>query len=110
MAGLQGERRLVGRPGRPWLARVELPLWVAQSDVLLNRLQATLGEQCRQLGSKPYPYALHRAHEVAVVRFEEKDQLETMLLNELRRVGVEVGEASHKQYTKDISGTRTRYP
>jgi len=99
----------VGRPGHPWLARVEIPLWVAQSDVLLNRLQAILSEQCRQLGSKPYPYALHRAHEVAVVRFEEKDQLEAMLINELRKVGVDVGETSNKQYTKDISGIRTRY-
>ena len=24
-------------------------------------------------------------------------------------VGVEVGEMSHKQYTKDVSGSRTRY-
>ena len=99
----------VGRTGHPWLARVELPGWVAESDVLLDRLQAALVEQCRQLGSKPYPYALHRAHEVAVVRFEEKDQLENMLILELRRQGGEVGEKSNKQVAKDVSGSRTRY-
>jgi hypothetical protein len=99
----------VGRPGRPWLARIELPGWVAESDLLLDRLQAALGEQCRQLGSKPYPYALHRAHEVAVVTFEEKDQLENMLIIELLRQGGEIGEKSNKQYSKDISGNRTRY-
>ncbi len=99
----------VGLPGRPWLARVELPGWVADSDMLLNRLQAALLEQCRQLGSQPYPYALHRAHEVAVVRFEEKDQLENMLIVELLNQGVEVGQKSNKQYSKDISGSRRRY-
>jgi hypothetical protein len=99
----------VGRPERPWLARVEMPAWVAESPVLLDRLQAALVEQCRQLGSKPYPYALHRAHEVAVVRMEEKEQLENMLILELMRQGVEIGAQSNKQYSKDISGNRTRY-
>ena len=99
----------VGQPERPWLARVELPGWVAESDVLLNRLQAALLEQCRQLGSKPYPYALHRAHEVAVVRFEEKDQLENMLIVELLNQSIEVGQKSNKQFSKDVSGSRRRY-
>jgi hypothetical protein len=99
----------VGRPGHPWLMRIELPGWVAESDVLLDRLHAALVEQCHQLGSKPYPYALHRAHEVAIVRFEEKDQLENMLILELLRQGGEVGEKSNKQFSKDISGNRTRY-
>ena len=99
----------VGRLERPWLARVELPAWVAESTVLLNRLQAALVEQCRQLGSKPYPYALHRAHEVAVVRLEEKEQLENMLILELMRQGIEIGAQSNKQFSKDISGNRTRY-
>ena len=100
----------VGRPGAPWLARVELPAWVAQSPELTDRLHIALLEQCRQLGSKPYPYALHRAHEVAVVRLEEKDQLLLMIVSELRRQGVEVEEVSHKQYQKTNSGSRTRYP
>jgi hypothetical protein len=100
----------VGQPDRPWLARVEIPAWVAASSVLLDRLHNTLVEQCWQLGSRPYPYALHRAHEVAVVRLEEKEQLENMIVLELRRQGVDVGEKSNKQYSKDISGNRTRYP
>lgn len=100
----------VGRPERPWLARVEIPAWVADSSLLLDRLHSALIDQCWQLGSRPYPYALHRAHEVAVVRLEEKDQLENMIILELLRQGVDVGERSNKQYTKDISGNRTRYP
>ncbi len=100
----------VGRPERPWLARVEIPAWVSNSSLLLDRLHSALIDQCWQLGSRPYPYALHRAHEVAVVRLEEKDQLENMIILELLRQGVDVGERSNKQYTKDISGNRTRYP
>jgi hypothetical protein len=100
----------VGRPERPWVARVEIPAWVASSSALLDRLHSTLVDQCLQLGSRPYPYALHRAHEVAVVRLEEKDQLENMIILEFLRQGIDVGEQSNKQYTKDISGNRTRYP
>lgn len=100
----------VGRADRPWLARVEIPAWVAGSSVLLDRLHSTLIDQCWQLGSRPYPYALHRAHEVAVVRLEEKEQLENMIILELLRQGVDVGQQSNKQYSKDISGNRTRYP
>lgn len=99
----------VGRPGRPWLARVELPAWVACSEELTQRLHYALVDQCHHLGSKPYPYALHRAHEVAVVRFEEKEQLENMIVQELRSQGVEIEEKSYKQFSKDISGNRTRY-
>lgn len=100
----------VGRTDRPYLARVELPEWVASSDQMLNRLHAALIDQCRQMGSMPFPYALHRAHEVAVVRLEEKDQLENLIILELRRQGVPVGDRSNKQFYKNVTGKRTRYP
>jgi hypothetical protein len=99
----------VGRVEHPWLVRVEIPLWVAQDCDLLFPLHATLVSQCRQMGSHAYPYVLHRAHEVALVTMEEKQQILDMIANELYRQGVEVGEKSQKQAVKDISGTRTRY-
>jgi hypothetical protein len=89
--------------------RVEIPRWVAQDCDLLFPLQATLVNQCRQMGSHAYPYVLHRAHEVALVTLEEKQQILDMIAAELYRQGVEVGEKSQKQAVKDISGTRTRY-
>jgi hypothetical protein len=100
----------VGRPEKPSLVRVEIPAWVAFDPVLLNMLHATLIDQCRMLGSRPYPYALHRSHEVAVVRFEEKQQLLNMIEMELRQRGVEVGSTSIKQDIKNNSGKRTRFP
>ncbi len=97
----------VGRAQHAHLARVEVPRWVAQDPDLLNLLQAALLDQSAQMGPRPFPYLLHRAHEVAVVHPEEKDQLEIMIAAELRRQGVEVGEQSNKQSAKELPG-RTR--
>lgn len=98
----------VGRDGRPWLARVEIPAWVAAETPMLDNLHAALVEQCRIMGSRPYPYLLHRAHEAAVVTLQEKEQVTQMIALELRQRGVTVGEQSYKQAAKDLSG-RTRY-
>jgi len=97
-----------GRSGHPWLARVEIPSWVAEDSQMLDTLQATLVQQCRALGNRPYPYILHRAHETAVVTLQEREQVTEMISLELRRRGVPVGEQSYKQSAKESTG-RTRY-
>jgi hypothetical protein len=98
----------VGRPGKPWLARVETPAWVVASPALLDSLHAVLVDQCRILGARPYPYLLHRAHETAVVTHEEHDQVTQMITLELQHQGVPLSGQSHKQALKDSAG-RTRY-
>lgn len=97
-----------GREDHPWLARVEIPAWVSRHLEMVDLLQHTLLQQCAQLGGRPYPYALHRAHEIAVVSLQEKEQLAALIEAELRRQGVEVGQKSAKQIAKDSEG-RTRY-
>ena len=97
----------VGRPARPWLARVEIPAWVAGDAERLNNLHAVLYQQCQILGHRPYPYLIHRAHEAAVVSLDEKEQVTLMIMNELTSLGLEMGEASHKQSAKDLA-PRTR--
>ena len=97
-----------GREGRPSLARVEVPAWVADRADRLAALQAVLVEQCRIMGQRPYPYALHRAHELALVSMQEKEQVTNMILLELRNQGVTVGEKSNKQAAKDLGG-RSQY-
>jgi len=111
----QGDVRLhffylnVGRAEHPYLARVEIPAWVVEDLNMLNALHAVLVNQCRMIGARAYPYLLHRAHETALVSLEEKEQVTQMIVNELRKRGLEVSGSSAKQYNKDVSGKRTRY-
>ncbi len=97
----------VGRAGKPILARVEMPAWVARSPKLLDSLHAVLVSQCRVMGSRPYPYILHRAHEVAVVTLVDKQNLVDMITAEIARNGGTIPEETNKQAAKDLPG-RTR--
>ena len=90
--------------GRSGLARVEIPAWIAGSPQKLDALHAALIEQCHIMGPRPYPYLLHRAHEVAVVSIQEKEQVTQWIAQELRQRGVPVGERSYKQSAKDLPG------
>lgn len=92
----------VGNDKHPYLVRVEIPKWVAEDDGKLNLLHASLFEQCLMMGAKPYPYILHRAHEIAVVKLEDRRQVEQMLEIELHRTGGEVEGGSNKQFAKDL--------
>lgn len=94
--------------GAPYLARVEIPAWVAENAEMVDTLHAVLIAQCKVLGNRPYPYLLHRSHEVALVTFDEKQQVENMIHAELRRHGIDPGTQSYKSYAKQ-SGKRNRY-
>ncbi len=96
----------VGRAGRPSLARVEIPEWVASNPQMLDDLHAVLVDQCKIMGGRPYPYLLHRSHEIALVTYEEKDQIINMILAELDKQDIEVGDISEKQAAKNLGGRR----
>jgi len=96
----------VGTEGHPWPVRVEIPKWVADDKKKLDLLHCVIVEQCRIMGTRPYPYLLHRAHETAVVRHEEKQQVEQLLALELRRSHEEIGDTSNKSSAKSLK-TRT---
>ena len=95
-------------PRSPKIARVDIPKWVADDSGKLGLLHAIIIQQCQVMGAKPYPYLLHRAHESAVVSFEEKRQVDQMLALELQRNGIELDELSNKQSAKELPG-RTSY-
>lgn len=100
----------VGRDDvHPYPVRVEIPAWVANDAGKLDDLHSILIQQCRVLGSRTYPYLLHRSHEVAVVTQDEKKQVENMIALELRRRGLEIDGESQKQSTKGDSGQTGRY-
>jgi hypothetical protein len=99
----------VGQPGKPHLARVEVPGWIAQDKAALGLLQAVLIEQARVMGTRPYPYILHRAHEEAIVSIQEHERVEDMIVAECQRRGIPIDEKSYKQYHKDLPTSKTRY-
>ncbi|GAB4549324.1 MAG: DNA double-strand break repair nuclease NurA [Anaerolineae bacterium] len=61
----------------PYLARVEIPMWVARNAEAVNAIHALLYSQC-QITDR-YPYALTRADEIAVVSASEKRALDEMI-------------------------------
>ena len=99
----------VGKKDKPHLARVEIPAWVAENPGLVGVIQAVLTEQACIMGTRPYPYILHRAHEVAVVTMPEHQHVEEMIVAEFSRRGLALDEKSNKQYHKDLDTTKTRY-
>jgi hypothetical protein len=99
----------VGLPGRPHLARVEIPAWVARDKALLGTLQGVLVEQAAMMGTRPYPYILHRAHEEAIVSLQESEHVEEMIVAAFNQRGIPIDEKSYKQYHKDLPTQKTRY-
>jgi hypothetical protein len=99
----------VGSETRPVIARVEIPLWVAGSPDSLALLHALLLDQAHQSGAHPYPYALIRAHETAVVKLDEGEALKLLIQKELLQRGLPLSADSEKLVNKKV-GVRTRYP
>jgi hypothetical protein len=97
----------VGTPNYPCIVRVEIPQWVASDPAKVDLLHTVLMEQCGIMGYKPYPYLLHRAHETAVVRHEEKPLIEQMLQLEFNRRGEPIRDKSNKQTPKDSPGRKS---
>jgi hypothetical protein len=89
----------------PDIVRVEVPAWVANDHDKMDLLQACLTEQAWLLAN-PYPYVLHRAHEEAVVTYEDSGRLEDMIIGQLIKNGMKIGRKSNKQAHKDLAGKR----
>jgi len=95
-----------GSRGHPVIARVEIPHWVADDARSVELLHGALLAQCQALGSRPYPYVLHRAHEVSSLSPAEIGQIKLRLLLELRNHGLEPEEPSSKSSAKRASADR----
>ncbi|MCC7208712.1 MAG: DNA double-strand break repair nuclease NurA [Anaerolineae bacterium] len=83
-----------------YLARVEVPMWVARDRELVNAVHALLYSQC-QITDR-YPYALTRADEVTVVQPAEKRGLDELIAIELLRNRQPV-ESSQKLDSKNLA-------
>ncbi len=98
----------VGDEKKPKIARVDIPLWVVNDKKALNNLHSALIEQSKIMGNEPFPYLLHRAHEIAVVTHKDKEEIDQLLAIEIRNNGGDVGEKSGKQSAKDLQGRTKR--
>jgi hypothetical protein len=98
----------VGDKKHPKIARVDVPLWVVENPSMLNALHAVLVEQSKIMGKAPFPYLLHRAHEIAVVTHREKEEIDRLLSRDILSNGGELGEKSGKQTAKDSKGRTKR--
>jgi hypothetical protein len=86
---------------RGTIARVEVPAWVADDPLRLGRVHAGILDQCRATGG--FPYALVRAHELAVVTNEDRQQLETMIQRQMleHNLAPQISQkATTKQWTR----------
>ncbi len=97
----------VGISAAPAYARVEIPCWVAENPESVALLHSVLVEQACQAGATPYPYPLIRAHEIAVVKMEDRQQVTSLIERELLNRGIPVKKQSEKQFHKGHAG-RTR--
>ncbi len=96
----------VGFDHLPAFARVEIPQWVVENPSQVQALQAVLVEQASFGGSAPYPYPLIRAHEIAVVKMDDRQQVTTLIEKELLRQGFSPSRQSEKQVHKNYSGRK----
>jgi hypothetical protein len=92
----------VASSGRPIIARVDLPLWVARQPAAVDALHALLLHQCSIQGRRHYPYALTRADELAVVSAVEREQLNQLITVEMLKNGLHP-ESSNKLQTKYLA-------
>ncbi|HLY27431.1 MAG TPA: DNA double-strand break repair nuclease NurA, partial [Aggregatilineales bacterium] len=91
---------VAGPHQEPYLARVEVPMWVAKDKAYVDAVHALVYAQC-QITDR-YPYALTRADEVAVIPSHDKRTLDEMIAVELLRNRQPV-EISQKLSMKDAA-------
>ncbi len=82
------------------IARVDIPMWVARDAGAVNDLHGVILDQCGMQGRTPYPYALTRADELAVVSGKDKRKVDEMIRMELRKLGIEPQAATPKVQSK----------
>lgn len=98
----------IGNEKKSKVARVDIPAWVANDKKILNDLHSALIEQSQIMGNEPFPYLLHRAHEIALITHREKEEIDRMLSMQIQNNNGEIGRISGKQSAKNLKGKTKR--
>lgn len=93
---------------RESIVRVDVPMWVARDKAAVDELHALLVSQASMQGRNPYPYALTRADELAVVTSRDKGKLDEMIGIELRRKGLDPRPFNAKAWGKQLARSLQR--
>jgi hypothetical protein len=95
-----------GQRGRQ-IARVDIPRWVAEDPKKVDAVHGLVYDQCQIMGN--YPYVLARADELAVIGYQDRENLDIMIENAMARHEVH-GAVTAKQSSKDVARAgRTRH-
>ena len=81
------------------IGRVEVPMWVAEDTELLDRVHATVIDQCRK--GRGYPVVLSESHEQAVVKGTDRDVFYQFLRDAMVKSHLKA-DVSVKQLTKQV--------
>lgn len=90
------------------IARVDIPAWVARNPEAIDLLHGLLLDQCQMQGRTPYPYALTRADELALVSSRDKRKLDELVTIELRRRGLAPKPITAKDQSKQAARSDKR--
>ena len=82
----------------PRIARVDIPSWAALQPGLLDRVHRAIYRDC---DGTDYPYVLIRAHEQALVTYQERQNLEAMLNVAFMRL---TGESLSSSIKEELKG------
>lgn len=89
------------------IARVDIPLWVAEDPAKVTAVHGLVYDQCQILGD--YPYVLARADETAVVTHRDQEQLNFMIDVIMEQHQISQG-ITAKQTSKNLArGSKKRH-
>tara|TARA_B100000530_G_C15513434_1_gene311551 strand:- start:19 stop:453 length:435 start_codon:yes stop_codon:yes gene_type:complete len=81
------------------IGRVEVPMWVAKENALLDRIHSTVMDQCSK--GRGYPVVLSESHEQAVVRSADRETFYTLLRDAFVKFRISA-RISTKQLNKNV--------
>jgi NurA domain len=77
------------------VARVEIPLWIAENDMLVEFVHSAILDQCRR--GLEYPISLSEAHEQAVVNVADRQQFWNLVEQVLGEGGIAINSSAKSE-------------
>ncbi len=89
------------------IARIDLPLWVAEDEEAVTAVHGLIYDQCQIIGD--YPYVIARADEMAVVGRQDNQELNFMIDIKMQDYGIDISSTAKLGSKSLARGSRTRH-